>query len=167
MNLVDAALIATLLACALRGWWRGCVRECFGLVALVAAVAAAFRLTAAGEALLDAHWPMSPMRTGVAFVAIFVLTHGLVNGTGALLDRGITSALIKGLSGVAGALLGTAKGAVALAFVLLFLHLFPVSGALKPQIMSSRIGRPLLAAASNAVRIGLQTGPLPSAQIRS
>jgi uncharacterized membrane protein required for colicin V production len=160
MNGVDLALVILLAACALRGWWRGFFRECFGLLALIAAVAAALQFAGVGETVLEPYLGLpSPVRAGVAFVVIFVAVHTVVNVVGVLLNRLDSTTLLLGVNVFAGALFGAGKAAVALAFVLLFLHLFPLISALEPQIMSSAIGRPLVAAASNAIRIGTQPGP--------
>ncbi len=155
MNGVDVALVVVLAGCALRGWWRGFFRECSGLVALILGVAAALRFTAGGEAALEPHVRLpAPIGGGIAFVGIFVVVHGLINVVGVLLDRVMRTRALGGINAVGGAVFGVAKGAVVLAFLLLFLHLFPIVSAVDPQLMGSSIGRPLLAVASNALRIG-------------
>jgi membrane protein required for colicin V production len=156
MNVVDVALVVVLIGCALRGWWRGFFRECFGLVALIIGVAAALRFTAGGEAALDPHLRLpAPVGAGLAFVGIFVVVHGVINVVGVLLDRLMQTRVVGAINAVGGAAFGAAKGAVVLAFLLLFLHLFPIVSALDPQLMGSSIGRPLVAVASNAIRIGV------------
>jgi membrane protein required for colicin V production len=155
MNVVDVALVVVLTGCALRGWWRGFFRESCGLVALVFGVVAALRFAAGGEAALESYLRLpAPVGAGVAFVGIFVVVHGLINVTGVLLSRAMHTTALGALNVVGGAAFGVAKGAVVLAFLLLFLHLFGIVSALDPQLMSSSIGRPLVAAASNAIRIG-------------
>ncbi len=157
MNGVDVALIVVLAGCALRGWWRGFFRECFGLLALVLGVSAALRLTAGGEAALQPHVRLpAPVASGVAFVGIFVVVHSAINVVGVLLSRLTRNAALGALNGAGGALLGVGKGAVILAFLLLFLHLFPLVSLLDPQVMGSSIGRLLVGVASNAIRIGAQ-----------
>lgn len=157
MNGVDVALVVVLAGCALRGWWRGFFRECFGLLALVVAVTASLRFTAGGEAALQPHLRLpAPIGAGVAFVAIFVAVHAVINIVGVLLSRLTQSVSLGAINGVGGALLGAGKGAVVLAFLLLFLHLFPVISMLDPQVMGSSIARPLMGVASNAIRIGSQ-----------
>ncbi|HVO26698.1 MAG TPA: CvpA family protein [Candidatus Margulisiibacteriota bacterium] len=158
MNVVDVVLLVVLTGCALRGWWRGFFRECCGLLALIVGVAAALRFTAGGEAALEPHVRLpAPVGVGVAFVGIFVVVHGLINVVGALLDRLMHTTVLGAINAVGGAAFGVAKGAVVLAFLLLFLHLFPIISALDPQVMGSSIGRPLVAVASNAIRIGTHT----------
>ena len=157
MNGVDVALVVVLAGCALRGWWRGFFRECFGLLALIVGVAAALRFTAGGEAALQPHLRLpAPVGAGVTFVAIFVAVYGIINVVGVLFSRLTHTAAMGVINGVGGALLGAAKGAAVLAFLLLFLHLFPLISALDPQLMASSIGRPLVGVAGNAIRIGTQ-----------
>lgn len=159
MNGVDLALAAILGACAVRGWWRGFLRECFGLLALIVGVAAALRFAAAGEAVLQPSLRLPvPVSAGVAFVLIFVASNCLINGVGVLLSRLTRTAVLGTVNGVGGAFLGAGKGAVVLAFLLLFFHLFPLAPALDLHIMGSSLGRPLVGAASNAIRIGSQAG---------
>lgn len=155
MNGVDVALVIVLAGCALRGWWRGFFRECFGVVALVVGVAAALRFTGGAEGAVQSHLRLpSPVGAGVAFVAIFVVVHGFINVVGVLVSRLTHTAALDVLNGIGGALLGVAKGTVVLAFLLLFLHLFPLVPSFDPQVMGSSLGRPLVGVAGNAIRIG-------------
>jgi membrane protein required for colicin V production len=164
MNPIDVALAFLLLLCALRGYWRGFFRECFGLLALITGIIAAVRLTAPGAALLQQYARLpAPVQTGLSFVVIFVVVHTVVNLVGVLLDRLAAALFLRGINRVAGAALGTAKAAVVLSFVLLLLHLFPVVPSLDGHIMTSTLGRPLVTAAGNVVRLGLQTAARPEA----
>ena len=159
MNGVDLALAAILGACAVRGWWRGFFREGFGLLGLILGVAAALRYSAAGEAILQPSLRLpAPVSAGVVFVAIFVAVNGVINVVGMLVGRLTRSAALGAVNGAGGAIVGAGKGAVVLAFLLLFLHLFPLVATLDVHIMASSLGRPLLGAASNAIRIGSQAG---------
>lgn len=166
MNGVDLALGILLSVCALRGYWRGFFRETFGLLALIGGVAAAVEFAALGAAMLQqyVHLPAA-VDAGLAFVAIFVVVHTGINLVGVLLDRLTGALFLRGLNRLGGALLGAGKGAAVLGLVLLFLHLFPVIPELDGQIMSSTIGRPLVSAAGNVIRLSLQSAasqPEPS-----
>ena len=155
MNGVDIVLVVILAGCAVRGWWRGLFRECFGLIALVVGVAAALRLSGAVEAALQPRFHVpAPVAAGVAFVSVFVVVHGTINVVGMLLSRLAARTSLGVVNSTSGAVLGAAKGGVVLAFVLLFLHLFPVTSLLDPKLMASSIGRSLVAVASNAIRVG-------------
>ncbi len=157
MNAVDLALVFLLLAWALRGYWRGFFRESFGLIALVGGIAMAIRLAAIGASVLQQRLRIPPpVDAGVAFVAIFVIVHTLVNLIGVLLDRLAGALFLRGINRLAGAAFGAGKGAAILGLLLLFLHLFPFVPELDGQIMHSVIGRPLVNAAGDAVRFALQ-----------
>ncbi len=158
MNGVDLALGILLSICALRGYWRGFFRETFGLLALIGGVAAAVELAPLGTAMLQQylHLP-SAVDAGLAFIGIFVVVHTGINLIGVLLDRLTRALFLRGLNRLGGAVLGAGKGAAVLGLVLLFLHLFPLIPELDGQIMSSAIGRPLVSAAGNVIRLSLQS----------
>jgi len=162
MNSVDVALLILLAVCALRGYWRGFFRESFGLLALIGGVAAALRLTSLGAAVLQQHLPLPPpLEAGLAFVLIFVVVHTVVNLMGVVLDRIAGALFLRGINRVAGAAFGIGKGAAVLGFLLLFLHLFPLVPDLDGHIMTSTIGRPLVTAAGNVIRLGLTSAAPP------
>lgn len=157
MNGVDLALAFLLLLCGLRGYWRGFFRESFGLLALMGGIALAIQFAASGAGVLHERCRLPPpIDAGVAFVAIFVVVHTLVNLIGVLLDRLASALFLRGINRLAGAVLGAGKGAAILGLLLLFLHLFPVVPELDGQIMNSTIGRRLVDAAGDAIRFGLQ-----------
>lgn len=161
MNGVDLALVFFLLLCALRGYWRGFFRETFGLLALIGGIAGAIQFAAFGAGLLQQYFRIPPpIDAAVAFVMIFVVVHTVVNLLGVLLDRLAGALFLRGVNRFAGAVLGAGKGAAILGLFLLFFHLFPVLPDLDGQIMNSAIGRPLVEAAGDAIRFGLQ----PAAQ---
>ena len=58
MSEIDAALVVLLLLCALRGFWRGFLRECFGFAGLVLGLAVAMRFAGAASSLLTERVPM-------------------------------------------------------------------------------------------------------------
>jgi membrane protein required for colicin V production len=159
MNRVDLALAVLLAAGALRGYWRGFTRELFAVVALVGGIGAAAQATPAAAALVQAHVAVPVgVANGTAFVGIFACVHTLVNLLGAAAGRLARTALARGINRVGGVLLGTGKVAAVLAFVLLFLHVFPLLPGLDASIMASTVGRPLMTAASDVVRLAVPTG---------
>jgi membrane protein required for colicin V production len=164
MNRIDVALLVLLLFCAVRGFWRGLFRESFGFLGLIAGLAAALRLSEVGSVALAARlpgWDALPetARLGIAFVFLFLAVHAFFNLFGVLLDRVFRSLTVRRISHAAGAMFAVAKGGAVLAFVLLFLHLFPVVPGLDERIMESRLARPLLSAASSVIRAGLREAP--------
>jgi uncharacterized membrane protein required for colicin V production len=164
MNRIDVALVVLLLLCAVRGFWRGVFRESFGFVGLIAGLVAALRFSEAASTSLAGAipgWGALPdaARLGVAFVATFTVVQTFFSLFGYLLDRTVGSISMQRISHAAGALFAIAKGGAILAFLLLFFHLFPVVPSLDQPIMESRIGRPLLTAASSIIRAGLHEAP--------
>ncbi len=162
MNLVDLALAFLLILCAVRGFWRGLIRESFGFVAFIGGLLAALRLAGSvGSSLADvdllAALPDAAL-VGGAFVATFLVVSALINIAGFTLDRMMgRTGVLRQASKVGGGLFGVAKGALVLAFVLLFFHLFPFVRGLDNQLVSSRLARPMISAADNLLR-GSWTG---------
>jgi uncharacterized membrane protein required for colicin V production len=160
MNSVDVALLTLFGVCALRGYWRGFFRESFGLVALVAAVAAAFQFAASVTAVVEPYVRLPPQwQAGVAFVGVFVVVYAAVNLVGVVVDRVGGDTRLGPAIRVSGAAVGAAKAAAGAAFVLLSVHLLPVAPGLDSRLMTSTIGRPLVSLAGNVIRYGLQASP--------
>lgn len=156
MNGIDVALVVLLLLCALRGSWRGIFRESFGFAALIVGLLAALRGADAGATWLSSHaWAEElngPALIGAAFVAIFLVVSALVNLLGVATDQFLGRGVLQLPSRIGGALFALGKGAAVLAFLLLFLQLFPVMPAVEQQISASRLAQPLLTAAGSALR---------------
>lgn len=162
MKPVDVVLVVLLATCAIRGFWRGFFRECFGFVGLIGGLAAALRF-AHGGAVELARYVDLPGTAGsaVAFIGIFMVVHTLTNLIGLLLGRVASTATLRGVNRLAGALFGVGKGGAVLAFVLLFMHLFPVVPFLDEQIRESRIAPPLISLAGNVIRAGQRDSGAP------
>jgi len=163
MNGLDVALIVVLIVFALRGYWRGFFRETFGVVALVAGVAAALQFAPVAALELEERASLPPViQAGTAFVGIFVVVYLVVNVIGVVADRLAGGTRLWLVHQLAGAVVGVAKGGVVLAAVLLLLHLLPIIPTADTYIMGSAIARPLVGAASDVLRLGardLQAGP--------
>jgi membrane protein required for colicin V production len=153
MNLVDLALTVLLLLCAIRGFWRGLIRESFGFAAFLVGLLAALRFAdPVGQSLQS--WEIlaalpDAARVGGAFVIIFLLASAAINVLGFALDRLFGRGLLRG---VGGGIVGVAKGAAVLSFVLLFFHLFPFVRGLDDRLAGSRLARPMISAADNLLR---------------
>ncbi|MBI4516097.1 MAG: CvpA family protein [Deltaproteobacteria bacterium] len=158
MNSVDLVLAIVLAGFGLRGLWRGFLRESFGLLALFGALAVAFRFAAVAAAAIEPYSTLPLLREGVGFVGVFVATHALVTLTGVVLDR-LAGPAFGGLRAVAGAAVGIGKGGALAAFVLLFLHLFPLLPQLEGRLLASRLAPPLIVAAGQVIRFGLTLSP--------
>ena len=163
MTGVDVGLALILVVFAVSGYWRGFFRESFGVLALIAGVAAALQFAARGTVVLQEYASLPPViQAGVAFVGIFVVVYASVNIVGFLLDRLAGASRLWVVNHCLGALLGIAKGGVMLSAALLFLHLLPVAPVADAHIMGSSIARSLVGAASDALRSGggdVQPGP--------
>jgi membrane protein required for colicin V production len=168
MNPLDVALVILLLLSALRGTWRGFFRESFGFVALVLGLWAALRGAPAGAAWLAAHAPLADLNgtavLGVAFVAIFLFVSTLLNLIGIASDQLFGRGPLRIATRAGGALFALAKGTAVLAFVLLFLQLFPIVPGIDRQIMDSRIARPMVSAAGAVLRSGWREGSAENRQ---
>jgi membrane protein required for colicin V production len=152
MNAVDIVLVVVFALCALRGYWRGFLRELFGLLGLVLGGVVAVRFTPEGVEHLKEYLTLpAPILTGVAFAGIFVIVHTAVNIAGLLLDRLAKAVFLSGINRLAGAVFAAGKGAVVMALVLFALHLVQRFPELDRQIMSSTIGRPLVHAAGGLI----------------
>jgi uncharacterized membrane protein required for colicin V production len=158
MNGIDVALVILLLLCGLRGSWRGFFRESFGFAALLLGLLAALRGAPAGAEWLSGRVPSGEMSSsallGAAFVGIFMIVSAAVNLVGVACDQLFGRGALRVLSRIGGALFGLGKGAAVFAFVLLFLHLFPVVPGIDQQITGSRVARPMISAASAALHAG-------------
>jgi len=157
MNSVDVALLLILVAFALRGYWRGFFRESFGVLAMIAGVAAALQFTTWGVGMVQDRVPVPPAwQTGMMFVGIFMVVHAVVSLIGVVIDWFAGASRLWGINRFGGALLGVAKGSGILAVVLLFLHLFPVVPTADSHIMGSAVARPLVEVASDLLRLGVR-----------
>jgi membrane protein required for colicin V production len=154
MNSIDIALIVLLVLATLRGLWRGLIRECFGFLALIGGLVAALKFSSTGATVVGGTTGLPPATVAaITFVGIFMLVHGGVSIVGFALDR-VTGSTVRSFSRLAGAAFGLFKGGMLLAFVLLFLDLFPVVPELKPQLRDSQLARPLVSLAETIVRVG-------------
>ena len=171
MNVIDITLVVLLLLCAARGTWRGVFRESFGFLGLLAGLWAALRGADAGAAWLAARLPAADLNQmallGGAFVVIFLVVSGLVSLLGVACDQVFGRGPLRLPSRAAGALFAIGKGAAVAAFALLFLQLFPLVRGLDRQILDSRLGRPLVDRAEQALRAGWRDGAATAADGRA
>jgi membrane protein required for colicin V production len=163
MSSIDIALIGLLVLATLRGLWRGLIRECFGLVALIGGLVAALKLSNTGATAVGGSTGLPPATVAaVAFIVIFMVVHGGISLVGFALDR-LTGSRVRAFSRLTGGIFGLAKGGMLLAFLLLFLDLFPVIPEIKPQLRESQLARPLVSLAESIVRAGAEKPGQPDA----
>lgn len=160
MSGLDAALLVLLFLGALRGLWRGFLRECFGFAGLVLGLVVATRFADDAARLVSEQIMMPATASlGAAFVGLFVLVHTSFTISGLLGDRLVGTPVTRLLNGAGGGLFGLAKGALVLSFVLLFLKLFPVVAGFDERIIASPVANPMASAAATALRLGWQAPP--------
>ena len=155
MSGIDAVLVVLLLLCALRGFWRGFLREVFGFAGLALGLVVAMRFAGAGAHLLAQQVQIPPTAAlGVAFVLLFLVVHASLTAMGLLGDRLLGARGTRLLNSSGGALFGLAKGAVAMSFALLFLRLFPVVADFDQRIIASPVAGPMASTAASVLRFG-------------
>jgi membrane protein required for colicin V production len=161
VNRLDVALLALLALFAVRGFLRGFLRESFGLIGLVAGALAAARFGDTAAEWLRHHAAVPPeveLLAGWLAVGLAVWLVAVILGRVA---EGMARALyLAGLNRVAGVVIGSAKGAALLAIGLLLAERH--SPGIRQQIAASRIGRPLVELAREAIETTRRVGPAPA-----
>jgi membrane protein required for colicin V production len=153
MNGIDLVLAVCVVLSGLRGILRGFFREAFGALALIGAIAAAFRLGDTGaEYLQNSLGSTAPVsaQAGIAFVAVFSVVYVSVSFIGFLLERLVGRSIGRTLSATGGAVVGIAKSSAVAAFILLFVYLFVPQWS--ARLIDSTISRGMINAAGNALR---------------
>jgi membrane protein required for colicin V production len=167
VNQIDVVLLFLLLPFALRGYWRGFLREGFALVGLVGGVGAAIAWRGALAAALLARGLSSPaFATPAAVTILFVAVYVTAQLAGAVADRLARAAFLGGVNRAVGVAFGLAKGATLLGVVLaLLLEVLP-SPWLQRLVAQSRLGAPLVAFVRHAVAAGRSFTPPASLRQR-
>jgi membrane protein required for colicin V production len=155
VNQIDALLLVFLVPFALRGWWRGLIREFSSLAGLIGGVLVAAAFEAVVAAAVVERGLLPPLPAAVAAsLGLFLAVYVAANLTGALGDRLARTLLLAGLNRMAGIAFGLAKGAVLLGFGLSMVQRLAPSRALDELIASSQLGRPLTRFAELVVDTG-------------
>jgi membrane protein required for colicin V production len=155
VNQVDALLLVFLVPFALRGWWRGLLREFSALAGLIGGVLVAAAFEPMVAAIVVERRLLPPVAAGVAaFLGLFLAVYVAANLAGALADRLARTLLLGGLNRMAGIVFGLAKGAVVLGFGLSLVQRLAPSRAIDELIASSQLGRPLTLFATFVVDAG-------------
>ena len=155
MNQLDALLLVFLVPFALRGCWRGLLREFSALAGLIGGVLIAVAFEPAVAATVVERGLLPPLAAGVAaFLGLFLGVYVGANLIGTLADRLARTLLLGGLNRMAGIAFGLAKGAVLLGFGLSLAQRLAPSRALDETIASSQLGRPLTRFAELVVDTG-------------
>jgi uncharacterized membrane protein required for colicin V production len=147
---------------AVRGLWRGFLRESLALVGLIAGamVAASVGPTLAAT-LVARGWVPGGEALIVATVALFVGVYIAASIVGALAHRLASAIFLGGVDRAAGIVLGIAKGATLLGFGLILLQRFMPSVTLTQAIDASRLARPLTRFATFVFQTGRSLARAP------
>ncbi len=160
MNQVDVALLLLLVPFALRGYWRGFLREGFALLGLVGGIGAAIAWRGALAAALLARGLVPPALAAPAAIAIlFVAVYVAAQLAGRAADRLARAVFLGGVNRAAGIAFGIAKGAAILGLVLVVLLDVLPSPAFERLVTQSRLGGPLVAFVRHAVAAGRSFTP--------
>ena len=155
MNQIDALLLVFLVPFALRGWWRGLLREFSALAGLIGGVLVAVAFAPAIAAAVVERGLLPPLAADVAaFLGVFLGVYIVASLIGRLADGLARTLLLGGLNRMAGIAFGLAKGAVLLGFGLSLLQRLVPSRALDEVVASSQLGRPLTRFAELVVDAG-------------
>jgi membrane protein required for colicin V production len=155
VNQVDALVLVLLVPFALRGWWRGFLRESLAVIGLLGGVLAAAAGAPRLAAALVARQLLPPLAArAAALIGLFIVVYVGAQVAGLIADRLAKAAFLGGFNRVAGMAFGLVKGAALLGFVLMALEHFLPSPSFAQLIGASKLGHPLTAFAENLLDAG-------------
>ena len=165
MNRLDVLVLVALVPFGLRGFWRGFLREGFGLVGVVGGVLLAVAASSPVADALVARGMLPPLEARLAApVVVFLVVYVAAQVVGLVADRLARAILLGGLNRAAGLVFGVAKGAALVGFALLIAEgAFPSEDVTR-AIERSTLGRPLRRFALAIVEIGRDFGGQPVAR---
>jgi membrane protein required for colicin V production len=167
VNQIDVLLLVLLVPFALRGYFRGFLRESLALAGLVGgALTAAAGGSALAAAFVARHLMPPFVATVVAFLSLFLVVYVGAQLLGLIADRVARAVFLGGLNRVAGLAFGVAKGALILGFGLILVEHFARSSELARVIDASRLGRPLTQFATHVVEAGRSLAPAEGGERR-
>lgn len=145
MSVLDILLLVVLAVFAIRGFWRGFVRETMGLAALVGAgLAAALFASVGGAALVERDLVPPEVGTAAAGVGIFLVTYVGVNLVGVGVDRLARRLFLGPVLRVTGVLFALVKGGALLGLVLMVGQRVTPWVLTDERLAESQLARPLL-----------------------
>ena len=155
MNQLDALLLVLLVPFALRGYWRGLLRESLELAGVLGGVLAAAAGGGTLAAALVARHILPPLAARMAAViAIFLGVYVGAALVGFVADRLARAIFLGGLNRTAGLAFGVAKGATILGMALILVQRLLRSPALDALIAASTLGAPITRFATAVVQAG-------------
>jgi membrane protein required for colicin V production len=152
MTALDAVLLLLLVLFALRGFWRGFLREALGLAGLILAGVLVVGWSEPIAGVLSGRGGLSPLTARlVSAVGLALVVFLAVRILAATVAR-VTSALfLRPIDRVAGIGLGLAEGSALLGLALAAVLRVAPTSPLGHTIGTSRVARPLLEVASRIV----------------
>lgn len=157
MSTVDLALVILLLLFAVRGYWRGLLREGCALAGLLGGAVAAGAMGPAVAALIVSRGGAAPVPAALmGAAAVFLGVYFSAVVAGLVLDRLARAVFLGGLNRMAGVAFGLAKGATVLGLGLVVLQRVVPRPGLGDLIEASKLGRPLTTFASVVVEAGMK-----------
>jgi len=155
MSALDVALVALLLPFALRGWWRGFLREACSLIGLVGGAFAAATLSTAAAKEIGAHAAIGPVGAlALAVVGLFLGVYLVALLVGFVADRLARALFLGPLNSTAGVVFGVAKGAVLMGFGLVLIPRFLPDPRITAAIESSRLAPALVRLSAYVIDAG-------------
>jgi membrane protein required for colicin V production len=152
---LDVLLLVVLALFAVRGFWRGFVRETMGLVALAGGIMGAALWADALADWLQTERLMPPELGPVAAGAlVFLLLYVGLNLVGAGLDRMARRLYLTPVLRITGVLFATVKGAALLGVALLVGHRLAPWVVTTERLEASRLAPPLVDIASSVIEAG-------------
>lgn len=149
MNQVDVVLLVLLVPFALRGLFRGLLREAAALIGLVVGVTiAADRWSELSPVLVERFGVSAQTASIVAPAAIFLAVYLVAVLIGTVAHRLARTLLLGPFDRTAGLVFGAAKGAAVCGFALLIAQRLVPGPTLSELIAGSRFAMPLMQMAS-------------------
>jgi len=155
LNEVDLFLLILFLVSAVRGYVRGIFREIMGLAGFLVGGAAAAAFCRPAASVVHRYADLGPRSEQVlAAILIFLVVNLLTHLVAIGFDRLARAMFLSGVTRAVGAVVGVAKAAVVLGFLLFVVRSYVPVPRVVEAIDSSALGAPLAGAAAIVVRAG-------------
>jgi membrane protein required for colicin V production len=152
MTVVDGGLLLLLVLFALRGFWRGFLRETLGLAGLVLAGVLVVRWSEPLAGMIVGRAGLSPLMARVlSAVGLALAVFLVVRLLGALVARVTSVFFLRPIDRVAGVGLGLAEGVALLGLGLAAILRMTPTSEVSHMISTSRVAQPLLHVADRIV----------------
>lgn len=144
MNVVDIAILVILVAFAIKGLFRGLLKELCSLLGLLAGGFLSFSFySPLAEGMTQTLRLPSQIAVVGAFLLLFLTTVVSFAVLGYVLSRFVKLLFLGGLNRVAGGLFGLVQGVLLLTVLLFSLSLAPLPKTVKPVFKASLLTPPL------------------------